>query len=115
MSEKYSSELVEKYIKDMKKKYPDTDLHLLEMAVLQYIFLDCAKDYKQDENAWRYSDYSRSDSVAASRSRQLAEPESGGISTWTMEKYKKHMTLLDELTSVDFSFTHKYTGTGIWN
>ena len=34
----------------MKKKYPDTDLHLLEMAVLQYIYLDCDKDYKQDEN-----------------------------------------------------------------
>ena len=50
MSEKYSPELVEKYLKEMKKKYPDTDLHLLEMAVLQYIFLDCDKDYKQDEN-----------------------------------------------------------------
>ena len=50
MSEKYSPELVEKYLKEMKKKYPDTDLHLLEMAVLQYIFLDCDKDYKKDDN-----------------------------------------------------------------
>lgn len=74
---------------------------------------DCV--YKQDNNAWRYSDYSRADSVAASRARQLAEPESGGKSTWTMEKYKKHMTLLDELTLVDFSFEHKYIGTGNWN
>ena len=74
---------------------------------------DCV--YKQDENAWRYSDYSRADSVAASRARQLAEPESDGISTWTMEKYKKHMTLLDELILVDFSFEHKYIGNGIWN
>ena len=50
MSEKYSPELVEKYLKELKKKYPDTDLHLLEMSILQYIFLDCDKDYKQDEN-----------------------------------------------------------------
>ena len=71
--------------------------------------------YKQDDNAWRYSDYSRADSVAASRARQLAEPDSGGKSTWTMEKYKKHMTLLDELTLVDFSFEHKYIGNGNWN
>jgi len=74
---------------------------------------DCV--YKQDDNAWRYSDYSRADSVAASRARQLAEPDSGGISTWTMEKYKKHMTLLDELILVDFSFEHKYISNGIWN
>jgi len=50
MSEKYSPELVEKYLKEMKKKFPDTDLHLLEMAILQYIFLDCDKEYKKDEN-----------------------------------------------------------------
>ena len=50
MSEKYSPELVEKYLKTLKKKYPDTDLHLLEMAILQYIFLDCDKDYKPNEN-----------------------------------------------------------------
>ena len=30
--------------------YPDTDLHLLEMAILQYIFLYCDKEYKSDEN-----------------------------------------------------------------
>ena len=29
--------------------YPDTDLHLLEMAILQYIFLDCDKEYKSDK------------------------------------------------------------------
>ena len=50
MSDKYSPELVEKYLKELKKKYPDTDLHLLEVAVLQYIFLDCDKDYKSNEN-----------------------------------------------------------------
>ena len=50
MSEKCSPELVEKYLKEMKKKFPDTDLHLLEMAILQYIFLDCDESYKQDEN-----------------------------------------------------------------
>ena len=50
MTEKYSPELVEKYLKEMKKKFPETDLHLLEIAVLQYIFLDCDESYKQDEN-----------------------------------------------------------------
>ena len=50
MTEKYSPELVEKYLKVLKKKYPDTDLHFLEMAVLQYIFLDCDENYKGNEN-----------------------------------------------------------------
>jgi predicted GNAT family N-acyltransferase len=50
MGEKYSKELVEKYLKEMKKQFPDTDLHLLEIAVLQYIFLDCDENYKPDEN-----------------------------------------------------------------
>jgi hypothetical protein len=55
MSEKYSPELVEKYLKSLKKQFPDTDLHLLEMAVLQYIFLDCDKDYKKDDNNEDYN------------------------------------------------------------
>ena len=50
MSEKYSPELVEKYLKSLKKQFPDHDLHLLEMAVLQYIFLDCDENYKPNEN-----------------------------------------------------------------
>jgi hypothetical protein len=54
MTEKYSPELVEKYLKELKKKYPDTDLHLLEMAILQYIFLDCDENYKPDENNEEY-------------------------------------------------------------
>ena len=50
MPENYSPELVEKYLKELKKQFPDTDLHLIEMAVLQYIFLDCDKDYHKDES-----------------------------------------------------------------
>ena len=50
MSETYSPELVEKYLKSLKKQFPDTDLHLLEMSILQYIFLDCDKDYKKNDN-----------------------------------------------------------------
>ena len=50
MAEKYSPKLVEKYLKEMKKKFPDTDLHLLEMAILQYLFLDCDENYKPNEN-----------------------------------------------------------------
>ena len=47
MSETYSPELVEKIFKIFEKIFPDTDLHLLEMSILQYIFLDCDKDYKK--------------------------------------------------------------------
>jgi hypothetical protein len=54
MTEKYSPELVEKYLKEMKKKFPETDLHLLEIAVLQYIFLDCDENYKPNENNEEY-------------------------------------------------------------
>ena len=50
MSEKYSPELVEKYLKSLKKQFPDHDLHLLESAILQYLFLDCDKEYKTNEN-----------------------------------------------------------------
>ena len=50
MSEKYSPELVEKYLKELKKQFPDHDLHLLESAILQYLFLDCDKEYKTNEN-----------------------------------------------------------------
>ena len=50
MGEKYSKELVEKYLKELKKQFPEHDLHLLEMAILQYIFLDCDDNYKPDEN-----------------------------------------------------------------
>ena len=45
-----SKELVEKYLKELKKQFPEHDLHLLEMAILQYIFLDCDDNYKPDEN-----------------------------------------------------------------
>jgi hypothetical protein len=27
-----------------------TNLHLLEMSILQYVFLDCVKEYNKDEN-----------------------------------------------------------------
>ena len=34
-SEKYSPELVEKYLNKLKKEYPEKDSHFLEVAVLQ--------------------------------------------------------------------------------
>ena len=55
MTEKYSPELVEKYLKEMKKQFPETDLHLLEMAILQYIFLDSDENYKPNEKNEDYS------------------------------------------------------------
>ena len=53
MTEVYSKELVEKYLRNLKKEYPDKDIHLLEMAVLQYLFLDC-EGVKPDENNEMY-------------------------------------------------------------
>jgi hypothetical protein len=50
MTEKYSPESVEKYLKELKKKFPDTDLHLLEIAILQYLLIDCDENYKPNEN-----------------------------------------------------------------
>ena len=39
----------------MKKQFPETDLHLLEMAILQYIFLDSDENYKPNEKNEDYS------------------------------------------------------------
>jgi hypothetical protein len=42
-TEKYSPELVNKYLNLLKKEYPEKDSHFLEVAVLQYLLLDCEK------------------------------------------------------------------------
>ena len=47
---KVFSGISRKIFKNFKKKYPDTDLHLLETAILQYLFLDCDENYKPNEN-----------------------------------------------------------------
>lgn len=115
----YDIEIIYDPVKDL-QEFSD---RLVANYTAKYIFsiddqgnwsADFAFDYKQDDNAWRYSDYSRADSVAASRARQLADPKSGGKVTWTIEKYKKHMVLLDDLVNRDFSFTHQYSDTGKW-
>lgn len=73
-------------------------------------------DYKfvQGDDAWKYNDYSRAESVAARRARALAVPDSGGDITWDMRKYERDIALLDELKQTDFSFTYKYNGSGKW-
>jgi hypothetical protein len=71
-------------------------------------------DFVQSDNAWHYSEFSRADSVAARRARKLALPGSGGESQFTNEEYSEEMTLLDERKTWDFSFTHRYNGTGQW-
>lgn len=70
--------------------------------------------FKQTENAWRYQDYSRETSLSAKRARSLAIPSSNGEISWTEEKYKKDMELLDNLKNTDFSFDFQYTDTGKW-
>ncbi len=49
-SEKYSPELVEKYLNILKKEYPEKDIHFLEVAVLQYLLLDCEKTKALNEH-----------------------------------------------------------------
>jgi hypothetical protein len=71
-------------------------------------------DFVQRDDAWHYSEFSRADSVAAKRARKLALPGSGGESQFTNQEYSEEMTLLDERKTWDFSFTHRYNGTGAW-
>ena len=49
-TEKYSPELVTKYLNQLKKEYPDKDSHFLEVAVIQYLLLDCEKVDEPNEN-----------------------------------------------------------------
>lgn len=72
-------------------------------------------NFKQDENAWRYQDYSKETSMSASRARQLAVPGSNGeiASDW-LEKLHTHMKLVEQLEKIDFSFDYRYNGTGQW-
>ena len=48
MSEKYSQDLFNQYFRDLKKKYPHEPHHILEAAILQYLFLDC-EQYKPED------------------------------------------------------------------
>ena len=50
MTEVYTPELCTKYLNTLRLKYPTHDAHLLEIAVLQYFFIDCDKNYKPDPN-----------------------------------------------------------------
>ena len=49
-TEKYSPELVNKYLNLLKKEYPEKDSHFLEVAVLQYLLLDCEKITEPNEH-----------------------------------------------------------------
>ena len=49
-TEKYSPELVTKYVNMLKTKYPEKDSHFLEVAVIQYLLFDCEKAEEPKEN-----------------------------------------------------------------
>jgi len=49
-TEKYFPELVEKCLNLLKKEYPEKDSHFLEVAVLQYLLLDCKKTKALNEH-----------------------------------------------------------------
>ncbi len=70
-------------------------------------------DFKQDENAWRYQDYSKETSMSANRARQLAIPGSNGeIADNWQEKLHKDLKYVEELQKLDLSFNYNYTGQG---
>lgn len=70
-------------------------------------------DFKQDENAWRYHDYSTETSMSAIRARQLALPGSNGevASNWQEIMYK-HLKYVEQLQQLDLGFKYKYLGQG---
>ena len=49
-SKTYDKVIFNKYLKKLKKEYPNLDSHFLEMAVLQYLLLDCDENYKPNDN-----------------------------------------------------------------
>jgi hypothetical protein len=70
-------------------------------------------DFKQDENAWRYQDYSKETSMSANRARQLAIPGSNGeIANNWQEKLHRDLKYVEELQKLDLSFNYNYTGQG---
>lgn len=48
-STNYDKDIFNKYLKNLKKEYKNIDSHFLEMAVLQYLLLDCNDSYKPNE------------------------------------------------------------------
>ena len=70
--------------------------------------------YQQQRNAWRYSDYSRHDTLSASRARRLAIPGSTGAAVFDGDKYNRDQALVEDLQHVDFSFDFEYTSKGVW-
>lgn len=71
-------------------------------------------NFTQDKNAWSYSDYSQADSVAAKRARVFVNKNGTTDSLWSMDRYKSIMNRLDEVKTLDFSFTYNYKNTGNW-
>ena len=70
--------------------------------------------FVQAENAWSFNDFSTATSVAASRARKLAVPGSTGEVVYDDAERDKHLTLLEERKTLDFSFDYTYTNTGQW-
>ena len=70
--------------------------------------------YRQAENAWCYSDYSRHDTVSAARARRLAIPGSNGIPMYDHDKYQQDLDTLEKLSKMDFSFDLNWQDKGQW-
>ena len=50
----YSPETVKKYLKKLKNDFPNVDTHFLEVALLQYLLIDCNENYKEEETNEQY-------------------------------------------------------------
>lgn len=71
-------------------------------------------NFEEDNNPWRYQDYSRETSTPAKRARMIAIPESRGESVWTTAVYDTHLQLIEELRRSNFSFNYHYVDSGKW-
>jgi len=69
-------------------------------------------NFKQDENAWRYQDYSKENSMSARRARQLALPGSNGEILTTTEQFHNHLKQVEKMKEIDLSFVYNYVGNG---
>lgn len=71
-------------------------------------------DFKQDKDAWSYTDFTRAESLAAQRARILANPDGSGASLWSMDRYNRSMENYRNSQEIDFSFKFNDQGIGKW-
>jgi anaerobic magnesium-protoporphyrin IX monomethyl ester cyclase len=75
---------------------------------------DFTFNFIENDNPWKYQDYSREESTSAKRARMLAIPNNKGEIVWNLRTYDKHLALIEQLKKTNFSFEFKYNSHGKW-